>query len=859
MPTKRASPLPFIPRHSTDAAAPSSSSMRPGEIATNSSTGEIYVKTDSSLVAVSGGGGGDSSDKLPLSGGTMTGAILFGSGGQNISVGSFDNSTGGANGIALVCAVGYELNWQGGHLSNTYSSTNYAILCDSSLTLAAGKQITFGDGTYLTSKLPVIVDDATASGTMATNAATCDIVDCEFSGTAMIGNPTNSADGQTILWRISRTGGAQTVTLDSDFVIVSGTIDNTENMVTFVRATYSVAAGEKWYADIANVELTPSAAVSIFLRMDGADASTTFTDHSANALTVTANGGTTISTSQGVSGGSSAYFTGNPVSYLTTDDSPLFGFGTGDFAIEMWVQLVAGSGRYGALSIGDYTNGILWRMAPVGGQLFFAGTLLNWFTANPAGVPIDGAWHHVAVTRQGTMARGFLDGGLDFETDVGVIDLGASRVLMIGCGSHELNDYEAFSGYIDNVKITKGEAVYTAAFTPEIVTLSLHMGGADASTTFTDSSPFARTVTPSGTAAISTAQGAIGGSSALFNGVGDYLTIDGNWTGWDTTDYTIEFWMRPNQVNGYFPIMTCPGGFNIHLYTSGDINVNDGATGSSIGGGTAIVAGTWTHVAVVRLSGTISLYQNGVLVSTTTQTPGAGGSTLTIGGTAGVFYDGYLDEVKITKGEAVYTAAFTPSRASLLLHMNASPFVDSSPIGRVITVNGGVTLGAPKYGAGSCAFDGGTSCLSMTMDDMNWEMDWTIEFWMNATVASGAGTPIAIGNLNNGVGGIHCCLADNQLMWSDGITAFLQGGVVVTGVWTHVAMVRLSGVNYFYQDGVQIGTGERTFPVVDLVATIGSAPNYGLGFIGTLDDVRIVKGQALYSGSNFTPPAGPLV
>ena len=669
MPTKRASPLPFIPRHSTDAAAPSSSSMRPGEIATNSSTGEIYVKTASSLVAVSGGGGGDSSDKLPLSGGTMTGAILFGSGGQNISVGSFDNSTGGANGIALVCAVGYELNWQGGHLSNTYSSTNYAILCDSSLTLAAGKQITFGDGTYLTSKLPVIVDDATASGTMATNAASCDIVDCEFSGTAMIGNPTNSADGQTILWRISRTGGAQTVTLDSDFVIVSGTIDNTENMVTFVRATYSVAAGEKWYADITNVEITPpapsSGAVSILLHMDGADASTTFTDSSANALTVTANGGATISTSQSKFGGASAYFTGNPVSYLTTEDSPLFGFGTGDFTIEMWVQLVAGSGRFGALSIGDYTNGILWRMVPIGGQLFFAGTALNWFTANPAGVPIDGAWHHVAVTRQGTMARGFLDGGLDFETDVGVIDLGASRVLMIGCGSHELNDYEAFSGYIDNVKITKGEAIYTAAF--------------------------------------------------------------------------------------------------------------------------------------------------------------------------------------------------TPSTASLLLNMNASPFVDSSPIGRAVTMNGGVTLGAPKYGAGSCAFPGGSAYLSVTMDDMDWESDWTIEFWMNPTVTGDNATPIAIGNLGPGVGGIHLSLVSNTLMWSDGLSSFLAGGVVVQGEWTHVAMVRLSGVNYLYQDGVLIASGERIFPVVDLVATIGSAPNYGFGFSGTMDDVRIVKGQALYNGSNFTPPAGPLV
>ena len=199
-----------------------------------------------------------------------------------------------------------------------------------------------------------------------------------------------------------------------------------------------------------------------------------------------------------------------------------------------------------------------------------------------------------------------------------------------------------------------------------------------------------------------------------------------------------------------------------------------------------------------------------------------------------------------------------PPAVALLLHMDASPFVDSSPIGRAVTMNGGVTLGAPKYGAGSCAFDGGTSCLSMTMGDMNWEMDWTIEFWMNPTVASGAGTPIAIGNLNSGVGGIHFALVDNQLIWSDGLTAFLQGGVVVTGVWTHIAMVRLSNTNYLYQDGVLITSGERIFPVVDLVVTVGSAPNYGLGFVGTLDEVRIVKGLAVYTG-NFSPPAGPLV
>ena len=83
--------------------------------------------------------------------------------------------------------------------------------------------------------------------------------------------------------------------------------------------------------------------------------------------------------------------------------------------------------------------------------------------------------------------------------------------------------------------------------------------------------------------------------------------------------------------------------------------MNDTQSGSSIGGGTAIVAGAWTHVAVVRLAGTITLYQDGVIIGTTTQTPGAGGSTLEIAASL----DGYIDELRIVKGVAVYTGAFS--------------------------------------------------------------------------------------------------------------------------------------------------------------------------------------------------------
>jgi hypothetical protein len=54
---------------------------------------------------------------------------------SSLSEGTFDNNTGGNNGISLICGIGYELNWQGGHLTNTadngLSFSN--IYCDSAL------------------------------------------------------------------------------------------------------------------------------------------------------------------------------------------------------------------------------------------------------------------------------------------------------------------------------------------------------------------------------------------------------------------------------------------------------------------------------------------------------------------------------------------------------------------------------------------------------------------------------------------------------------------------------------------------------------------------------------------------------
>lgn len=79
---------------------------------------ESITFADASVQTTAYTGGGGSF--LPLTGGTMTGSIVFdGTSGQYISKGNFDTSRGGNYGISLVCSIGYEFNWQAGWLTTT--------------------------------------------------------------------------------------------------------------------------------------------------------------------------------------------------------------------------------------------------------------------------------------------------------------------------------------------------------------------------------------------------------------------------------------------------------------------------------------------------------------------------------------------------------------------------------------------------------------------------------------------------------------------------------------------------------------------------------------------------------------------
>lgn len=84
------------------------------------------------------------------------------------------------------------------------------------------------------------------------------------------------------------------------------------------------------------------------------------------------------------------------------------------------------------------------------------------------------------------------------------------------------------------------------------VTSLIHLNGTNGSTTFTDVK--GNTITPTGNAQISTAQSVFEGSSAYFDGVGDYLSVSNasGFMNFGTGNFTIEFWFRSRRHKSIF-------------------------------------------------------------------------------------------------------------------------------------------------------------------------------------------------------------------------------------------------------------------------------------------------------------------
>jgi hypothetical protein len=179
--------------------------------------------------------------------------------------------------------------------------------------------------------------------------------------------------------------------------------------------------------------------------------------------------------------------------------------------------------------------------------------------------------------------------------------------------------------------------------------------------------------TQSGGAVTSATQSKFGGSSLALTGASQYLTTPSS-PDFDlmNEDFTIDWWeyrtastlssavfCRNNLA--YTPILCayCYSGI-LSFYASSNGASWDIASAMSMG---AVILNSWTHYAVVRKGSTFYTFQNGILISSWTSTLSIlpGSTPPYIGAyTASNFFQGYIDELRITKGLARWISAFTP-------------------------------------------------------------------------------------------------------------------------------------------------------------------------------------------------------
>jgi hypothetical protein len=207
--------------------------------------------------------------------------------------------------------------------------------------------------------------------------------------------------------------------------------------------------------------------VSLLLHGNGTNGSTTITDSSLTPKTVTANGNAQISTAQSKFGGSSISFAGGSSSWLTAPNTTDLALLDADFTLELWIYFSAvastdflywncNASAYGGIRLIQASATDLNLLASTNGSAHTTSvTASNVLSLN--------SWKHIAASRQGSALRIFVDGVLAINTTItgalnngGINNVGGRSV--VGPGS--------INGYIDDLRITKGIARYTANFTP---------------------------------------------------------------------------------------------------------------------------------------------------------------------------------------------------------------------------------------------------------------------------------------------------------------------------------------------------------------------------------------------------------
>ena len=397
-----------------------------------------------------------------------------------------------------------------------------------------------------------------------------------------------------------------------------------------------------------------------------------FVDNSTNNFTITRNGDVrvtpfspfapTAAYSAGTNGGS-GYFDGSG-DYLSIASQSALALGTGDFQISYWIYPTVFSanephimwvtaGDYPALFGNASGNIVLDRYAST-----TLATTTNAMTLN--------AWNYIVCSRVGTTLKIWINGS-EGASITNSTNFGQSAIRIGNNGFTSDLD-----GYISDMRVVKGAGVTSVTIPTAPLTA---ISNTQLLLNFTNAGIFDNTgknvLETVGNAQIDTTTKKYGTGSMEFDGTGDRLVFPSTPDlQLGTGNFTIEGWVyrADTNIRGVFQLSGTAGGLQANATTNLALGSDTGAVwriyanNSGYNSAATWSINTWYHFALVRNSGTTTLYINGTSVISQADTVNYTGQNLCVGG----FYDttylmnGYIDDLRITKGIARYTANFVP-------------------------------------------------------------------------------------------------------------------------------------------------------------------------------------------------------
>lgn len=601
--------------------------------------------------------------------------------------------------------------------------------------------------------------------------------------------------------------------------------------------------------------------ISALLHFDGPNGGTNYID--STGKTTWNNYFLHLDNAQSKFGGTSLFCDGD---HYIHSGSASFQF-PGDYTIDFWFRYPSGSGS------GTFYDSRLFNADPSGLIIYLsAGYVKVGWEANAQIIAATtyaapDTWHHVVLARSGSSTKLFLNGVQEGSTWEGLVNLTSTRVLL----GVNISVSSNFYGWIDELRIVKGKALWTSDFTPPTsvyesanVKSLLHFDEADGSTYTKDSAAnwamdgaaqfydeSGKLWTASADAQLDTSQKKWT-ASGLFNGISDYITTPAS-DDFTTSagDFTIDCWVRFSELDeskyyttayqrkigvgeiefGYFYYSS--GSWQLECYLTDQ--VSDPQTTKTLKAAVSLSIDIWYHVAFCRSGTDLYLFLSGDLVDsdTWTGTSDFKDSPFYIGAYGGEYdyFKGNIDEFRFSKGIARWTANFTPP-------------TEEYTLGSGTTINPGFLMVND-----STDFAFGTD-------------DFTIEFWARPGIQATSWVGI-VSTLNNSDEGWCVGLDAMRISFmSDWTNRTSDGYTLTADVWSHVAIVKGGTTLYMFLNGVKVyelGSYSDTVNASGDGLVIGRAYvlyDYSTNYNGHIDELRITKGIARWTEA-FTPPTSP--